>query len=423
MKYAVYTLGCKVNQYETQALESLLRDRGFQRTEGGADVVIVNTCAVTAESGRKSRQAIRRLQWQNPGALTVVCGCFAQLEPDQTAALGADILFGSGDKHALAEAIVRALPERNVDDPFQRRVFEPLPAGAVDGRTRAMLKIQDGCDNFCTYCVIPYTRGRVRSMPLAMCGEQAASLAGEGFAEIVLTGIEIASYGKDLPGRPGLADAVQAVAQAAPGTRIRLGSLEPTAVTEEFCQRLASLGNVCPHFHLSLQSGCDDTLERMHRKYDTAAFFDVCRRLRHHFPGCALTADLICGFPGESEADFAQTLAFLEKCGFLFVHAFPYSVRPGTKAADMPGQLPKAVKEDRVRRAGEVIARMQRSYLDGCVGRVLPVLFENAHSGHSDNYCQVRIRGTAERGRVKNVRITAVEGDVLLGELTDGFAI
>ncbi len=425
MKYAVYTLGCKVNQYETQALESMLRDRGFERTEGGADVVIVNTCAVTAESGRKSRQAIRRLQGQNPGALTVVCGCFAQLEPDQTAALGADILFGSGDKHALAEAIVRALPERNVDDPFQRRVFEPLPAGAVDGRTRAMLKIQDGCDNFCAYCVIPYTRGRVRSMPLDICAEQAAALAGEDFAEIVLTGIEIASYGKDLPGRPGLADAVEAVAKAAPGARIRLGSLEPTVVTEAFCARLAALGNVCPHFHLSLQSGCDDTLARMRRKYDTAAFYDVCQRLRRHFPGCALTADLICGFPGESEADFAQTLAFLEKCGFLFVHAFPYSVRPGTRAADMPGQLSRAEKEDRVRRAGTVIARMQRAYLDSCVGRVLPVLFENAHGGHSDNYCQVRIRGTAERGSVKNVRITAVEGDVLLGEsteLADGFA-
>ena len=419
MRYAVYTLGCKVNQYETQALETMLRQRGFEPADRDADVVIVNTCAVTAESGRKSRQAIRRLQSQNPGALTVVCGCFSQLEPDEVAALGADILFGSGDKHELADAIEKALPARMVDDPFQRRVFEPLPAGAVSGRTRAMLKIEDGCDNFCTYCVIPYTRGRVRSLPPADCAAQAAQLAAEGFAEIVLTGIEIASYGKDLPGKPCLADAVEAVAKAVPGVRIRLGSLEPTAVTEEFCQRLAALGNVCPHFHLSLQSGCDDTLRRMNRKYDTAAFLAVCDRLRRAFPGCALTADLICGFPGESEADFEATLAFLEQCGFYHVHAFPYSVRPGTKAAELPGQLSRAEKEERVRRAGTVIDRLRQTYLASRVGAVEQVLFENAHAGHSGAYCPVRISGTARRGTVKNVRITAVSGDGLLGEMTD----
>lgn len=419
MKYAVYTLGCKVNQYETQALETMLRQRGFEPAERDADVVIVNTCAVTAESGRKSRQAIRRLQGQNPGALTVVCGCYSQLEPEDVAALGADIVFGSGDKRELADAIVKALPARCVDDPFQRRVFEPLPAGAVSGRTRAMLKIQDGCDNFCTYCVIPYTRGRVRSLPLADCAAQGLALAAEGFGEIVLTGIEIASYGKDLPGKPTLADAVQAVAKAAPDVRIRLGSLEPTAVTEDFCQRLAALGNVCPHFHLSLQSGCDDTLKRMNRKYDTAAFLAVCDRLRAAFPGCALTADLICGFPGESEADFAATLAFLERCGFYGVHAFPYSVRPGTKAADMPGQLSRAEKEDRVRRAGLVVDRLRQAYLTSRVGQVEQVLFENAHTGHSSRYCPVRVAQTVERGSVKSVRITAVCGDALLGELTE----
>ena len=418
MKYAIYTLGCKVNQYETQALETMLRARGFEPAEGDADVVIVNTCAVTAESGRKSRQAIRRLQGRNPGALTVVCGCFSQLEPEEVSALGADIVFGSGDKHALADAIVKALPVRNVDDPFRRRVFEPLPAGAVSGRTRAMLKIQDGCDNFCTYCVIPYTRGRVRSLPPEDCAAQGAGLAAEGFREIVVTGIEIASYGKDLPGRPGLADAVEAIAHAAPGTRLRLGSLEPTVVTEAFCRRLEDLGNVCPHFHLSLQSGCDGTLRRMNRKYDTAGFLAVCERLRRHFPGCALTADLICGFPGETEEDLTASLAFLETCGFFFVHAFPYSARPGTKAADMPGQLSRAEKEDRVRRAGEVIGRLHREYLESCVGRTLSVLFENAHAGHSGNYCPVRIGGTARQGAVEDVYITAADGDGLLGELT-----
>ena len=418
MKYAVYTLGCKVNQYETQAVETLLRARGFEPAGAGetADVILVNTCAVTAESGRKSRQAIRRLQGQHPGALTAVCGCFSQLEPEAVRSLGADIVFGSGEKEKLVDAIAAALPAVEVDDPFKRLFFEPLPAGAASGRTRAMLKIQDGCDNFCTYCVIPYTRGRVRSLPLDLCAVQAGALAAEGFSEIVITGIEIASYGKDLsPGRPGLADAVEAVAGAAPGVRLRLGSLEPTVVTEEFCRRLAERGNVCPHFHLSLQSGCDDTLRRMRRKYDTAAFRAVCERLRAAFPGCALTADLICGFPGETEADFAATLAFLESVGFLFVHAFPYSPRPGTKAATLPNQLSRAEKEDRVRRAGEVIRRMQRDYLDAQVGKTLPVLFERPRQGHSANYCEVRTETAYPRNTVQNIQIKGTDGERLLG--------
>ncbi len=415
MKYAIYTLGCKVNQYETQAIETMLRQRGFERAERDADVAIVNTCAVTAESGRKSRQAVRRLQSRNPGALTVVCGCFSQLEPEAAKDLGADIVFGSGDRRALADAIERALPVTEVDDPFRRTAFEPLPAGAVSGRTRAMLKIQDGCDNFCAYCVIPYARGRVRSLPLADCAAQGAALAGKGFAEIVVTGIEIASYGKDLPGKPGLADAVEAIGRAAPTVRLRLGSLEPTVATEDFCRRLAALGNVCPHFHLSLQSGCDDTLARMGRKYDTAAFAAVCGRLRRAFPGCSLTADLICGFPGESEADFAETLAFIEQCGFFHVHAFPYSVRPGTRAAAMPGQLSRAEKEARVRRAAAVAEKTKAAYLESCVGKTLSVLFESGCEGHAGNYCPVRASGGAARGRVLPVRVTGAAEGILLG--------
>ena len=416
MKYAVYTLGCKVNQYETQAVEAMLRARGFAPAEENADVIIVNTCAVTAESGRKSRQAIRRLQTKHPGALTAVCGCFSQLDPEAVKALGADIVFGSGQKERLVEAIAEALPAVEVDDPFKRLTFEELPSGAVSGRTRAMLKIQDGCDNFCAYCVIPYTRGRVRSLPLDACARQAAALKREGFLEIVVTGIEIASYGKDLPGRPGLADAVTAISEAAPGVRIHLGSLEPTVVTEAFCQKLSALGNLCPHFHLSLQSGCDETLARMRRKYDTVRFYECCALLRKHFPGCSLTADLICGFPGETEEEFQKTLAFLERCGFFFVHAFPYSVRPGTKAAQMPGQLTKAEKEERVRRAGEVIRRLRGEYLSACVGKTLPVLFENPHEGHADNYCVVNTVQAYPRGTVQNIQIFGARDDALLGE-------
>lgn len=417
MKYAVYTLGCKVNQYETQALETMLRERGFEPAHEGADVIIVNTCAVTAESARKSRQAIRRLQSRHPGALTAVCGCCAQLEPEQMKTLGADIVFGSGEKGKLADAIAAAVPVTEVDDPFLRRIFEPLPSGALSGRTRAMMKIQDGCDNFCTYCVIPYTRGRVRSLPLADCAAEAERLAGEGFREIVVTGIEIASYGKDLPGKPSLADAIETIAAAAPDVRLHLGSLEPTAVTDAFCRRLAALGDLCAHFHLSLQSGCDSTLARMHRKYNTADFLAVCERLRRYFPGCSLTADLICGFPGETESDFDASLAFLEKCSFFSVHAFPYSVRPGTPAADMPGQLTREEKQRRVRRAGAVIARLRQAYLESCVGKTLPVLFESTQEGHSSNYCPVRIGQKAVRGTVRPVHILAVEGEGLLGEI------
>ena len=415
MKYSVYTLGCKVNQYETQAIETLLQEHGFEPASAAADVVIVNTCAVTAESGRKSRQAIRRLMSRHPGALTVVCGCFSQLEPEQVKELGADIVFGTGEKKKLVQYIVEALPSVEIDDPFKRRFFEPLPSGAMAGRTRAMMKIQDGCDNFCTYCVIPYTRGRVRSLPLEDCDKEANSLAKDGFKEIVVTGIEIASYGKDLPGKPTLIDAIERISKAAPQVRIHLGSLEPTVITDDFCARLAALGNVCPHFHLSLQAGCDNTLRRMKRKYDTTRFYACCESLWKYFPDCSLTADLICGFPGETENDFLDSLMFLEKCRFFYVHAFPYSIRPGTKAADMPDQLPREEKENRVRRANEVIQRLQSEYLRSWIGKEVSVLFEHPDLGHSDNYCVVQTQKQYPRGTVQNVQITGVDGDRLLG--------
>ncbi len=417
IRYVTYTLGCKVNQYETQAMETLLRERGAEPAgEERADVVLVNTCAVTAEAGRKSRQAVRRLAEAHPGALLAVSGCFSQIEPEQVREIGADIVFGSAGREALVDAIWARLPAELVDDPFKRRVMEVLPAGAMAGRTRAMMKIQDGCDNFCSYCVIPYSRGRVRSLPLETAAEQARGLYQDGFKEIVVTGIEIASYGKDLPGKAGLAEVIAAIAEAAPGVRIHLGSLEPTVVTEAFCRKLAALGSVCPHFHLSLQSGCDDTLARMRRKYDTAEFLAVCRRLESHFPDCSLTADLICGFPGESEEDFSQTLAFLEQCRFSFVHCFPYSIRPGTKAAEMPGQWPRAEKEARVRRANEVVRRLQEAYLRSFIGKSLSVLFEHPTEGHGENYCLVQVEEPQEKGSVRTVIISGLEGEKLLGK-------
>ena len=428
MKYAICTLGCKVNQFETQAIETMLSELGYEPSQdGGADVVIVNTCAVTAESGRKSRQAIRRLKSQNPGALTAVCGCFSQVEPKDIEALGADIVFGSGRKREFVEAIDKALRggegECEIDDPFRRRSFETLPAGALEGRTRAYMKIEDGCDNFCTYCVIPYARGRVLSMPLADAAEQAGRLAGEGYAEIIVTGIEIASYGKDFHDGTKLIDVIETISKNASNSRIRLGSIEPTVITENFVMRLKRCGNVCRHFHLSLQSGCDKTLKNMHRKYNTADFYEKVCLLRSEFPGCGLTADLIAGFPGETEEDHAATLEFIKKCGFSDMHVFPYSIRPGTKAAAMPQQLTHAVKDARARQAQEAADEMRAAFLRSCIGKKLPVLFEAEHGGlwqgHADNYCLVAASGSNLHGKMKNVLIESADGEKLVGKIVD----
>ena len=429
MRYIITTLGCKVNQYETQAMETILHERGHVCAAPGelADAVIVNTCAVTAESGRKSRQTIRRLRDENPGAVLAVAGCYSQLSPEESEKLGAQVVFGTHDHARLIDALERAVltreGERMHDDPFRRREFEKLPAGAVGGRTRAMLKIQDGCVNFCSYCIIPYTRGRLRSLPLEDAARETARLDTEGFREIVLTGIEVASYGVDLPGKPGLADVIETVAQSAPNMRIRLGSLEPTVITEDFCRRLAATGKLCRHFHLSLQSGCDRTLRAMNRKYDTATFFEKTELLRRYFPGCALTGDLITGFPGETEEDFAATLAFLERCRFADMHVFPYSRRPGTPADRMPDQCTKAVKERRAHEAQALCDAMHRDYLRACVGQTLPVLFESEEdgvsAGHSDSYMLVKVRGEGLRGTMRDVVITEAGSDALFGRFVE----
>ena len=427
MKYIISTLGCKVNQYETQAMETILNEHGHEPAAPGelADAVIVNTCAVTAESGRKSRQLIRRLHGENPGAVLAVCGCYSQIEPEAAAELGAQVIFGAADRAKLVEAVEKAVASgegcRDIDEPFKRRAIEKLPAGAVSGRTRAMLKIQDGCVNFCTYCIIPYTRGRLCSLPVEDAVRETARINAEGFKELVLTGIEVASYGVDLPGKPGLADVITACAAAAPDMRIRLGSLEPTVITEDFCRKLAGTHRLCRHFHLSLQSGCDRTLKAMNRKYDTARFYHAVELLREYFPGCGLTCDLITGFPGETDEDQAATLEFIRRCAFSDMHIFPYSRRPGTPADKMPDQCSRAVKEARAHEAKAAAVEMKQNFLRASVGQVLPVLFETGEggyfTGHSDTYVLVKARGEALRGKTLDVRITGVDGGELTGEI------
>lgn len=429
MQIAFYTLGCKVNQYETQAMEQLALQRGHSLVpfEGPADVYVINTCSVTAVSDKKSRQMIRRARKQAPDSVVAVCGCYPQTHPGDVEKLGVDLISGTGDRTGFVELLERTWKERQsltvVDDVFQRRVFEPLPAGGLEGRTRAMLKMEDGCVNFCSYCIIPYARGRIRSLPVEDCVRQARELVEQGYQEIVLTGIEISSWGQDLEGEETLIDAVEAICRALPGhIRVRLGSLEPRTITKDFCRRCAALENLCPHFHLSMQSGCDSVLARMNRKYDSARYYESVQLLREVYDRPGITTDLIVGFPGETEEEFSQTLDFIQKCGFSAMHIFPYSRRPGTPAAKMPGQVPNAEKEARCRRAAQVAQKMEEDYLDSFLGQQVPVLFEEEREGfwrgHTTRYVQVAAQsGEDLHNRLCTVRLIRREGLTLVGEL------
>lgn len=428
MKIAIQTLGCKVNQVESQAMERILRERGHQLVspEERADAYIINSCTVTAVSDQKSRQLMRRAKRENPAAVIALCGCYPQVSPEEARKLGADLLGGTGDREGFLNLLEEVCAGKGqaiaVDNALERRVFESIQGGGAESRTRAMLKVEDGCVNFCTFCIIPYARGPVRSMPLAQAAAEAARLSGEGYREIVLTGIEISSWGRDLDTGERLPDLVEAVCRAAPGSRIRLGSLEPRTVTEDFCRRLSALPNLCPHFHLSLQSGCDATLLRMKRRYTAARYSESVALLREWFENPGLTTDLIVGFPGETEEEFRESLAFVETCLFSAMHIFPYSIRTGTPAATMPDQVTKGEKAARARAAETVATAMEQAYLKGFVGREVQVLFEEERDGlwrgHAGEYIEVRAKGEALHNRLCTVRITeagaqAVYGDVL----------
>lgn len=427
MKFGFYTLGCKVNQYETQAMEQLLVARGHTlgEFEGDCDGYIINTCSVTAVADKKNRSVVRRCRREHPNAVIGVCGCYVQHEPQVLRDLEVDVLSGSAGREAFLDAMEQALADREkrelLDNALRRREFEVLPAGGLSERTRAMLKVQDGCCNFCTYCIIPYTRGPVRSATVELAVEQAKGLEQAGFLEIVITGIEIASWGVDLPGKPNLIELIRAVCLAVPGLRIRLGSLEPRIVTPEFCRELKALPNLCPQFHVALQSGSDGVLKRMRRKYDTARFYESVELLREFFPGCAITTDMIVAFPGETEAEFEESLAFMEKCGFASMHIFPYSRRPGTLADKMPDQHPNSVKEERSRSAIALAAKLEQHYLEALVGSTQSVLFEEVQegcaTGHAPNYVRVYADSPDLHNQVHPVRITGLFRDGLVGTI------
>ena len=406
-------------------MEQLLQKRGVEigQFDQKCDAYVINTCSVTAIADKKNRAIIRRCRRENPQAVIGVCGCYTQHAPEKVKELGVDVLGGSGGRQEFLEHLLEALGGEahtdTLDNALRRREFEVLPAGGLEERTRAMLKVQDGCVNFCTYCIIPYTRGPVRSAPLETALEQAKALAGQGYREIVVTGIEIASWGVDLPGKPDMGVLLAALCAAVPEVRIRLGSLEPRVVTRELCQKLSVYPNLCPQFHLSMQSGCDTVLKRMKRKYDTARYYESLRLLREFFPGCAVTTDMIVAFPGETEEEFEESLAFIRKCAFADMHIFPYSRRPGTPADTMPGQLGNTVKEDRSRRAIAVAQEMSRAYRAGLVGTTQAVLFEDRHlafyAGHAPNYVKVYAAGEELHNKVRNVKIIGIYEDGVLG--------
>ena len=426
----IYTLGCKVNQYESEAIAEALAARGFrvQSPAQVCDLYIVNTCTVTAESDRKSCQIIRRALRRNPQAWILVTGCLAQVSPERIAAIpGVDFVCGNSEKLAVvraAEALAaagrkNASPELHCAPP-DAHGFEPMRISRF-ARTRAYIKIEDGCENRCAYCIIPAARGRVRSKPPEEVLAEAGRLTAAGCRELVLTGIETASYGRDLNGCT-LADLLCRIDRIPGVGRVRLGSLDPSLLRPDFVGRIAALGSLAPHFHLSMQSGSDGVLARMRRKYNTRMALDGIARLRAAIPDVQLTADMIVGFPQETEEEFDQTLRFAEAVGFLNIHIFPYSERAGTTAASMPGQVPEDIRHARAARLAELQADIRRRLLDRMNGRTVEVLFETwkngTATGHTREFIDVSCPSRASlHARLLPVRILSNNGTQCTGEL------
>ena len=431
MKAKIVTLGCKVNQYESEAMLEALLAGGFQEAAPGeqADVVVINSCTVTAQSDQKVRQALRRARKENPGAVAVLTGCMPQAFPEEAAALEeADVVLGNARRGDLLPRVLEYLSskQRIVDIvPHERgEAFERMAVSAFHGRTRAFLKIQDGCDRFCSYCIIPYARGRVRSKPLEDLRAEVTALGEAGYREVVLTGINLPAYGKELGLH--LCDAVEAACAAPEIRRVRLGSLEPEQLTPEVIARMAGEEKLCPQFHLSLQSGCDGTLKRMNRHYTAEEYRQIVRNLREAFPRCAVTTDIMVGFPGETEEEFEASLAFAREIAFSKAHVFAYSRRPGTRAYHMPGQVPNRVKEERSRRMIQAAGETQQAFLRAQTGRVEEVLFEQRRAqglweGYTGNYTHVLApSGKDLFGRLVPVELLEVQGESVTGRLAEG---
>ena len=394
---AFHTLGCKVNQYDTQAMLELFRAAGYTVVpfEGDADIYVINTCTVTGTGDRKSMQLARRVRREHPDSELVLAGCLAQRGGESLKKTGARLIIGTQHRGQVVELLEKAVAgdvQLCAVEELTAAAFEPLRISSQEEHTRATMKIQEGCGNHCTYCIIPSVRGPIRSRPLQDVEDEARQLAAAGYMELVLTGIHLTSYGRDLPERPSLLDAIRRVHDLPGVARIRLGSLEPTVATPEFASALASLPKVCPQFHLALQSGSSTVLARMARRYNADMYREAVANLRRAFPMAAFTSDILTGFPGETEEEFEETRAMIREVGFARIHVFPFSPREGTKAAIMPGQLPNSVKEERVRILMADGQETARRYEESWLGRESTVLAEELEDGVLYGYTPEYIR-------------------------------
>ena len=428
MKIYFYTLGCKVNQYETQAMSESLSAQGYEVTDDpeNADIFIINSCTVTATADKKTRQAVRRFKRSRPESTVILTGCMPQAYPEDAKALTeADIVIGNRNNSSLVAVIDEYMKNgKRIFNVSQHKKGDGFSGGDIttfDERTRAIIKIQDGCNRFCTYCIIPTSRGRVRSKPLDELKAELKAVSEKGYIEVVLVGINLSSYGSDI----GLSfpDAVEAACEIDGIKRVRLGSLEPDHLTEDVIKRLAKCDKLCPQFHISLQSGCNKTLKDMHRHYTAEEYMELCRTLRENFADCTLTTDVMVGFPMETEEDFRESLEFVKSVGFEKVHVFPYSLRPGTKAAEFSPQVEKSVKEERSRRMIEETECIRRKFMLSQIGKTVNVLFESkthdgCFGGYTENYLPVRAEcGSEICGEIHKVKILSFEDDFCKGEI------
>ncbi|MBE7028943.1 MAG: tRNA (N(6)-L-threonylcarbamoyladenosine(37)-C(2))-methylthiotransferase MtaB [Ruminococcaceae bacterium] len=424
MKIGFCTLGCKVNQYETEAIKELFLNNGWEIGEFSdfCDAYLINTCTVTHLSDRKSRQMIRRANSKNPDAVIAVCGCYAQMSPLEVEEIeGVDIVIGTKNKLKAYELIVNKV-RSNIVCPVEKEDYEDMEITLFESKTRAIIKAQDGCNNFCAYCIIPYARGRIRSRNLESIYNECVRLSQNGFLEVVLAGIHICSYGKDLE-NTNLITLLTKIHEIDKIKRIRLSSIEPNAFTDEFIDALKNLPKVCHHFHISLQSGCDETLKRMNRRYDTHLYKSICEKLIKEFSDSAITTDLIVGFPGEDEEEFNKTLNFIKEIPFYQIHTFKYSKREGTKAAGMENQVPSFIKDERSKKVLKISKEKSAEFEKSYIGKEVEILTETIsangmYMGHTSNYLPVYINSKEDiKDKLIKVKITHYEDNMLMGEI------
>lgn len=428
--FNILTLGCKVNQYESEAVEELFINRGFEKKKENADIYVINTCTVTNMSDRKSRQTISKARKENPNAVIAVMGCYSQVKPEEIKKIeGVDIILGSRNKEEVVDLCEEFFKDEiQIEDVIslsETKTIEELQIENQSEMTRAYIKIQDGCNMYCSYCMIPYARGDISSRDMNSIVEEAKRLSDNGFKEIVLTGIHVSSYGKELKEKSDLIEVIENVAKIPGIERIRLSSMEPRHITRDFLERMKATGKACDHFHLSLQSGSDNVLKLMNRKYDTKLYKEKVELIREVFPNAGLTTDIIVGFPQETDENHKETMEFIKDIEFSKIHVFKYSKRTGTKASAMSGQIDGNIKKERSNDISTLEEKIRIEFMKKQVGKILPVLFETKTdkegymSGYSTNYLRVNTKDSVNDNDIKNILIKDLQDGELIGSIVD----